>query len=1000
VAPRVLSDADLEALTSWPPEVAHSDLVAYFTLDVGDLRWVRSHRGAAARLGLSVQLCGLRFLGFVPCDLTTTPAEVTRRLAERVGVAPLALARYVGEVDGRLRRLHVASVIERAGWRNCGPDERKRLADWLLSRALEHDDAPLLFAQTLEHLRSERIVRPGLDRLLRTVGEARAAADQEVHWRLRPQLGAARCAQLDALVDTDPELGMAPLTWLDKGATSPSPDAIKAEAAKLAYLRELEADRIDLAAVPPERLRQLAGVGRRSTPKALRAMAPERRHLVLLATLAGAYTSIVDEVVQMFDQALAATSSRARSHLLERQLAVAEANAGRLELLDEILDVALDPALDDAGVGAGVRGLGHDRLGSAVRTEDERLPADGGHLALIEARYSHVRSFAPQALAALSLRANGPSEAFEAAELLQTMNAEGRRHVPADAPAGFVPARWQPYLATAKAAGDESAYKHYWELCALFALQGALRSGEVWVEGSRRYGDVASYLIPPEEWPDRRAEVAELCDLPATFAERLAAIDADYNRYLGELERLLAEGDGPVRLDEAGQLQLSPLAAEVVDPEVRAAKEAVLARLPMVPLAEAIIEVDRVTGFSDRLTHAGGGTPRAPELEHRRNLYAALIAQACNFGSTRMAELTGVGADTLDWYTQWYLRDEPRLEAANAAVINEHHRQPFAGHWGGGTLSSSDGLRLPMRGRSLTARALSRYFLDQGVTTYCHVSDQHSTYGTQVIVSTERDGLYVLDEILGNTTELPIVEHTTDTHGQLLATFALFDLVGRKLSPRIAKITDKPLWRPHPPGHYTQWPLAGPLLSGHVQTGVIEEQWDELARVAGSLKLGYVSASLLVARLQAGARQHPLAKALLEYGKLLRTVHALRWFTDEAFRRRIGRQLNKGESLNDLRRFIAYANAGKEKYRRHEDQTAQAHCLTLVVNICILSTTWYLQDAVEADRADGHDVSDEVIAHVSPGHFEALNPYGTHNIDVPAVLGRGHRRPLRTPVRG
>jgi TnpA family transposase len=237
--------------------------------------------------------------------------------------------------------------------------------------------------------------------------------------------------------------------------------------------------------------------------------------------------------------------------------------------------------------------------------------------------------------------------------------------------------------------------------------------------------------------------------------------------------------------------------------------------------------------------------------------------------------------------------------------------------------------------------------------------------------------------------------HATDTHGQLLATFALFDLVGLKLSPRIAKLADKPRWRPHAPSCYARWPRAGSLLAERAQVDLIAEQWDELARIAGSLKLGYVSASLLVARLQASARQHPLAKALLEYGKLLRTLHALRWFTDEAFRRRIGRQLNKGESLNDLRRFIAYADAGKEKYRRHEDQTAQGHCLTLVVNICILSTTWYLQDAVEAHRAEGHEVSDEVIAHISPGHFGALNPYGTHSIDVAAVLGRAGRRPLR-----
>ena len=53
-------------------------------------------------------------------------------------------------------------------------------------------------------------------------------------------------------------------------------------------------------------------------------------------------------------------------------------------------------------------------------------------------------------------------------------------------------------------------------------------------------------------------------------------------------------------------------------------------------------------------------------------------------------------------------------------------------------------------------------------------------------------------------------------------------------------------------------------------------------------------------------RQHPLAEALVEYGKLQRTNHALRWFTDQGFRRRIGRQLNRGESLNALRRYLFF----------------------------------------------------------------------------------------------
>jgi TnpA family transposase len=186
------------------------------------------------------------------------------------------------------------------------------------------------------------------------------------------------------------------------------------------------------------------------------------------------------------------------------------------------------------------------------------------------------------------------------------------------------------------------------------------------------------------------------------------------------------------------------------------------------------------------------------------------------------------------------------------------------------------------------------------------------------------------------------------------------------------------------------------LLAHHAQIDDIAEHWDDLVRIGGSLKLGYVSAALLIARLQAGSRQHPLAKAMLEYGKLLRTLHALRWFTDEAFRRRIGRQLNRGEATNDLRRFIFYANRGAVRSPHHDDQTTQALCHTLVVKACVLSTTGYMEDAIDAEEADGHEVSDETKAHLSFAHFETINPYGTMVFDIAGVLNRS-RRPLHRP---
>ena len=279
-----------------------------------------------------------------------------------------------------------------------------------------------------------------------------------------------------------------------------------------------------------------------------------------------------------------------------------------------------------------------------------------------------------------------------------------------------------------------------------------------------------------------------------------------------------------------------------------------------------------------------------------------------------MADASGISQDTLAWTTQWYLREDT-LRDANTLLVNRHHSEPLAALWGGGTLSSSDGQRFPQRGKSLTARALSRYFLDEGTTTYTHVADQHSTYGTKVIPSTVREATYVLDEILGNPTDLPIAEHAVDTHGQTFAAFAAFDLLGLHLSPRIRDLASLQLYRLGPAHGLAAFPHAGPLLTRPIQTELITSQWDELLRLAGSLKFGHATASLLIGKLQASERQNQLTRALLEYGRLVRTIFVLRYLADEALQRRVHQQLNKGESLHALRRRLFFAHEGHVRRR-------------------------------------------------------------------------------------
>jgi Tn3 transposase DDE domain len=84
--------------------------------------------------------------------------------------------------------------------------------------------------------------------------------------------------------------------------------------------------------------------------------------------------------------------------------------------------------------------------------------------------------------------------------------------------------------------------------------------------------------------------------------------------------------------------------------------------------------------------------------------------------------------------------------------------------------------------------------------------------------------------------------------------------------------------------------------------------------------------------------------------------------------------------------------------RRLDDQIDQALCLSLVTNACVLWTTTYLGDTIDALRADGIEVTDEIAAHLTPAQGHHINFYGTYSFDIDAELRREGHRPLRIPA--
>jgi hypothetical protein len=114
--------------------------------------------------------------------------------------------------------------------------------------------------------------------------------------------------------------------------------------------------------------------------------------------------------------------------------------------------------------------------------------------------HAGLRRYAPRFLAAFQFRASRRGDPMIAAiELLTQMHRENRRALPNKLPIGHLdePAK---KLILEHGKPDRPLY----EVATLSALRDRLRSGDVWVEGSRAYRPLDEYLMPMSAFTEKK----------------------------------------------------------------------------------------------------------------------------------------------------------------------------------------------------------------------------------------------------------------------------------------------------------------------------------------------------------------------------------------------------------------------------------------------------------------------------------------------------------------
>ena len=972
----LLSDAQRLEFTSVPETITDDELEYFYSLRDEDIQIVNTHRGDENRLGFAMTLCCLRHKGWPYSAMASVAPKVISFVAGQIGAPATCISRY-GE-NKSTRYNHLTEICTIYGYRQ--DSAWPEIEAFIYECAKKMNDLMSIIKEAIRFATINKIIPQRITTLERTVRDAVNKEEERVFKMIYALLSERQKEQLDNLMELG-DSNTSGLFDIKEVSGKWNSRAFKQISDKLDSVRAIGLPE-KLGDIHPNLLKILSRQAYRYAPSKLKRFADNKRY-ALLAMLVHQQTFwLTDMAVDMNDKILMMMESDARksasAFLVDKKDEI-DRNYRYFHKLGESIYDAMESGKDLRRVVEEMTTL--DELREKL---DSRFTPHEGDMSFHEkmlSGYNTLRMYVPLMLRQISFRAAG-SSSNDLISALDTIRAlydkKGSGTVPAGTPLSFIKEDWLPYVL----GKDGAVVKEAFVVATMVELRRQVRSGDVWVEGSYKYSSLDSLLVPADSF-----DKADL-GVGAEYSSYIKARIQDMKSIFEAIDKGAEEFSKLKKKDN--RLHPERLENDVPEGAPKLSIE-LYSMLPRVTLSEMLFEVNKWTGFVQDFTHMS--SRQRPTKKDEPAIMAALSAMGLNIGLQKMSEcsddVTYTGLSTM---ANWRLYEDT-LKRAQATLVNYQHHLPLARNWGDGTTSSSDGMRVICGVRSLLASHNPHYGSAQGVTMYRHTSDEYSAFYVNVINTNIRDAVHVIDGVLHHESELEIEKHFTDTAGYTEQIFGLSHLLGFMFAPRIRDIADSILYLI--PGTYVSQCLTDVAFRS-INTKIIEENYDDVLRIAYSIKTGYVSCDMVMSRLGSYSRQNSVARALKEMGRIEKTIFLLKYMSNESLRREILVGLNKGEAMNGLARALFFGKSGNLREKDLQDQLQRASCLNILLNVVVIWNTVYLSRAIEHKRqTTGLDES--MLKHISPLNWNHIQLYGKYYFNEASSLENDQYRDLRLP---
>ena len=973
------SDTAYPLLTASPTS---RELADVYTPDLFELKFAEERtREAGPRVALLVLLKTFRRLGYF-VKLADVPASIIRHIARAAGyeTPPGGLDEYD---QSTVRARHMTLVRLWTGVSAFDRQALKIVIQSCVEASRVREDLADIINIAIEELIRKRYELPGFTTLFRAARTARGTINRSYYRRIGEALDMPTRTRIDSLFDK-PE-GVRQTAW-ERVKNEPGQPTIKGVRRFLENARWLKEQTIDSGAVsgiPAVKLQRFAAEARALNAARMKEARPDKRYAFAVAIIRRQRARALDDAGDMLIRLVQRMQNTAKEKLQLLQSAHLQRSAG---LVSKLRDVGL-AYLSDGSEAQRLQSIGQ-LLGPDIpellrHCEEQMALAVGNQLRLLPECFRHPRQALLSLLEHLPLCPTSQDRSLvdAVAFVLANQNSRatsvstisGSEQTPTILALSFVSEVWWPLVTGLKTRTEPASIdRRLFELCVVLQVANDLKSGDLCIPESDKFRDYRTQLLSWEDVHPRLSNYGE----QAGIATEPKAFIAQLRNQL-EAQGRATDNSFPANQHlrfENGEPILTPVEA-VPDPEgLDQALSSIKERLEPIEILDAFADTEHWLNWTHTFGPISGFETK---LKRARDRYLLTVfCYGCNLGPVQTARsVRGVNRFQLAFINQRHITEQS-LNEAITSIVNAYVQFPLQNLWGTGRSASADGMKWDLYPHNLMSEYHIRYGGYGGIGYYL-VADNYIALMSRWTTCGAWEGHAILDFLKENESDVKPDTVHADTQGQSNAIFGLAYLLGIQLMPRVRNWKGRTFYRPYPE---TRFEHIDSLFTAQVDWDLIEIMVPELLRVAVSIRSGAILPSDILRRLGSYSRKNKLYFALRELGYVVRTMFLLRYIAEAELRQTIQSATNKSERFNEFVQWISFGGDHVIAENVRDEQRKFIKYNHLVANILAFHNIVSMTKAIDRLKAQGQQISDEVLAAVSPYQTSHINRFGQYQL--------------------